>query len=102
MAAPSEAGFNAASIVNDAPLVFADPSQADGLWKPQNDNETFLGPMRLREAMVLSRNLVSVRVLDAIGVRYARDYITRFGFDPASMPDNLSLALGTVSIEAEG
>nr|MBP8177327.1 penicillin-binding protein 1A [Xanthomonadales bacterium] len=91
-------GFNAASIVNDAPLVFADPSQADGLWKPQNDNETFLGPMRLREAMVLSRNLVSVRVLDAIGVRYARDYITRFGFDPASMPDNLSLALGTVSV----
>ncbi len=91
-------GFNAASIVNDAPLVFADPSQEGGLWKPQNDNETFLGPMRLREAMVQSRNLVSVRVLDAIGVRYARDYVTRFGFDPATLPDNLSLALGTVSV----
>ena len=93
-----ERGFNTASIVNDAPLVFADPSQADGLWKPQNDNETFLGPMRLREAMVQSRNLVSVRVLDAIGVRFARDYISRFGFDPSTMPDNLSLALGTVSV----
>jgi penicillin-binding protein 1A len=93
-----ERGFNAASIVNDAPLVFADPSKEDGLWKPQNDNEKFNGPMRLREAMVQSRNLVSVRVLDAIGVRYARDYITRFGFGLDALPENLSLALGSSSV----
>lgn len=93
-----ERGFTAASIVNDAPLVFADPSREDGLWKPSNDDDEFEGPMRLREAMVRSRNLVSVRVLDAIGVRYARDYISRFGFPPEALPENLSLALGTSSV----
>ncbi len=93
-----ERGFNPASIVNDAPLVFADPSREDGLWKPSNDDDEFLGPMRLREAMVRSRNLVSVRLLDAIGVRYARDYISHFGFPPEALPENLSLALGTSSV----
>lgn len=93
-----ERGFNPASIVNDAPLVFADPSAEGGFWKPQNDNEKFLGPMRLREAMVLSRNLVSVRLLDAVGVGFAREYIQRFGFPPESLPQNLSLALGTSSL----
>jgi hypothetical protein len=72
-AAAFERGFTPASIVNDAPARFADPSAEGGkTWRPQNDNESFAGPMRLREAMVLSRNLVSVRVLDAIGVGYAR------------------------------
>ncbi len=93
-----ERGFNPASIVNDAPLVFADPSAEGGVWKPQNDNEKFLGPMRLREAMVLSRNLVSVRLLDAVGISFAREYIQRFGFPPESLPPNLSLALGTSSL----
>jgi penicillin-binding protein 1A len=93
-----ERGFTAASIVNDAPLVFPDPSRPDGLWKPSNDDDLFEGPMRLREAMVRSRNLVSVRLLDAIGVRYARDYISRFGFAPETLPENLSLALGTSSV----
>ncbi len=93
-----ERGFTPASIINDAPLVFADPSQPDGLWKPQNDNEKFYGPMRLREAMVQSRNLVSVRILDAIGVRFAREYITRFGFPIEALPENLSLALGSTSV----
>jgi penicillin-binding protein 1A len=93
-----ERGFNPASIVNDAPLVFADPSREDGLWKPSNDDDSFLGPMRLREAMVRSRNLVSVRLLDAIGVRYARDYMTHFGFPLEALPENLSLALGSSSV----
>ena len=56
------------------------------------------GPMRLREALVQSKNLVSVRLLDAIGVHYAREYITRFGFAPEQIPDNLSMALGTASV----
>ena len=89
-------GFTAASIVNDAPIVFEIPG-VEKAWRPQNDNQTFSGPIRLREAMVRSKNLVSIRVLDAIGVPYARRYIERFGFDPKRLPENLSLALGTAS-----
>jgi len=58
----------------------------------------FMGPIRLREALVQSRNLVSVRLLDGIGMNYARDYITRFGFSKDSLPANLSMALGTASL----
>lgn len=91
-----EKGFTPASIVNDAPIVFEIPG-VEKAWRPQNDNETFSGPIRLREAMVRSKNLVSIRVLDAIGVGYAREYIQRFGFDPKRLPENLSIALGTAS-----
>ncbi len=97
-----ERGFTPASIVNDAPLSFPDPSSEGGVWKPQNDNEDFNGPMRLREAMVSSRNLISVRLLDAMGVRYAREYIQRFGFPETALPENLSLALGTSSVSPVG
>jgi penicillin-binding protein 1A len=89
-----EHGFTTASIINDAPLVFEDGS-LDKVWKPQNDNEKFNGPTRLREAMVTSRNLVSVRVLDAIGVKRARRHILKFGFPKESIEENLSMALGT-------
>jgi penicillin-binding protein 1A len=97
-AAAFEHGFTPASIINDAPIVFADPSKPNGLWTPKNDDDKFEGPMRLREAMVQSKNLVSVRLLDAIGVRYAREYVTRFGFTLDQVPDNLSMALGTASV----
>jgi penicillin-binding protein 1A len=97
-AAAFERGFTPASIINDAPIVFADPSKPNGLWAPKNDDDKFEGPMRLREAMVQSKNLVSVRLLDAIGVRYAREYVTRFGFSLEQVPDNLSMALGTASV----
>ncbi|HSS06223.1 MAG TPA: transglycosylase domain-containing protein [Rhodanobacteraceae bacterium] len=93
-----EHGFTPASVVNDAPLVFPDPSKPNGLWMPKNDDDTFQGPIRLREALVKSVNLVSVRVLDAIGVHYAREYITRFGFSPDQIPESLSMALGTASV----
>ena len=93
-----EHGFTPASIINDAPIVFADPSKPNGLWTPQNDDGKFDGPMRLREAMVVSKNLVSVRLLDAIGVRYAREFVTRFGFTLDQIPENLSMALGTASV----
>jgi penicillin-binding protein 1A len=93
-----EHGFTPASVVNDAPLVFPDPSKPNGLWTPKNDDDTFQGPIRLREALVKSVNLVSVRVLDAIGLHYAREYITRFGFLPDQIPENLSMALGTASV----
>jgi penicillin-binding protein 1A len=95
-AASFERGYGPGSIVLDAPVVFR---QHDGsTWRPQNDNSTFAGPMRLREAMVTSRNLVSVRLLDAIGASYARRFIQGFGFTPESLPENLSLALGTSSV----
>ena len=93
-----ERGFNPGSLVNDAPVVLPDPSQPDGWWRPRNDDGSFLGPMRLREAMVRSRNLVSVRLLEAIGARPGRDYMLKFGFAPESLPPNLSLALGTSAV----
>ncbi|MCI4568590.1 penicillin-binding protein 1A [Lysobacter sp. CFH 32150] len=95
-AAAFERGFNPASIVLDAPVVFKD--RRGHIWRPQNDTGNFAGPMRLREALVQSRNLVSVRLLDAIGVDYARKYISHFGFDEASLPPNLSMSLGTASL----
>lgn len=97
-AAAFEHGFNPASIVNDAPLVFPDPSKPDGLWMPKNDDNKFKGPMRLREALVHSVNLVSVRLLDAIGVPYAREFATRFGFTLDQIPNSLSMALGTAAV----
>lgn len=97
-AAAFERGFTPASVINDAPLALPDPSRPDGVWRPSNDDGKFEGPMRLREAMVRSRNLVSVRLLDAIGIRYAREYIARFGIPLAGLPENLSMALGTTSL----
>jgi penicillin-binding protein 1A len=91
-------GFTPASIINDAPLALPDPSRPDGIWTPANDDNKFAGPMRLREALVLSKNLVSIRLLDAIGVRYAREFATRFGFSLDAIPPNLTMALGTASV----
>jgi penicillin-binding protein 1A len=95
-AASFERGYSPSSIVLDAPVVFKDRN--GNVWRPQNDRGGFRGPMRLREALVQSRNLVSVRLLDGIGVNYARDYITRFGFKKDELPANLSMSLGTASL----
>jgi penicillin-binding protein 1A len=92
-----ENGFTVASVVNDAPVVFED-SELERTWKPQNFSEKFYGPTRLREAMVNSRNLVSIRLLRSIGVEDARSYITRFGFERDELPANLSMALGSASL----
>lgn len=95
-AAAFEKGFNPASVVLDAPVVFRD--RRGHTWSPQNDDGKFKGPMRLREALVQSRNLVSVRLLDAIGVDFARRFITQFGFEESELPPNLSMSLGTASL----
>lgn len=87
-------GFTAATLVNDAPVVFDDPS-LERTWRPENFSQQFFGPTRLREALVHSRNLVSIRVLNSIGIDYAIHYLPRFGFDPDRLPHGLSLALGT-------
>ncbi|WHZ19532.1 MAG: multimodular transpeptidase-transglycosylase [Rhodanobacteraceae bacterium] len=91
-------GYTPASIINDAPIALPDPSKPGGLWTPQNDDNKFRGPMRLREALAQSVNLVAIRLLDAVGVRYVRDYVTRFGFPLDAIPANLSMALGTASV----
>ena len=90
-------GYTPASIINDAPVVFDDPA-LENTWRPENYSGRFYGPTRLREALVHSRNLVSIRLLRAIGVDYAVNYLGRFGFDPAHLPRNLSLALGSGSV----
>ena len=95
-AAALEKGYHPASVVMDAPVVFQD--RAGNIWRPQNDDGKFIGPMRLREALVRSRNLVSVRMLETIGVEYARNYISHFGFEKDSLPPNLSMSLGTASL----
>jgi len=92
-----ENGFTPASVINDAPLVIDDPA-LEGSWRPQNNSREFRGPMRLREALVRSRNLVSIRIMNTLGPAYAIQYISRFGFQEDTLPRNLSLALGTAQV----
>lgn len=96
-AAALEAGFTPASVIVDAPIVFRDPSMAGGAWKPQNYSGRFYGPTRLREALVKSRNLVSIRLLREIGLDKAIETAKRFGFGESDLPRSLSLALGSGS-----
>lgn len=91
-----ENGFTPSSLVLDAPFVIDDPRMEEA-WRPENSSGDFGGPTRLREALVKSRNLVSIRVLQAIGMGPAMAYTERFGFDRASLPRNLTLSLGTMS-----
>ncbi len=91
-------GFTPASLINDAPLVVDDDGTHAGPWRPQNTNKEFMGPIRMREALFRSRNLVSIRLLSNIGTSYATDYIQRFGFSPSELPQNLSLALGATQV----
>ena len=90
-------GYTAASLVNDAPIVFVD-EYLDKVWRPKNDTNTFLGPIRLREGLYKSRNLVSIRLVQALGVDRTIDYISKFGFNKQDLPRNLSLALGTATL----
>lgn len=92
-----DAGFTPATLVNDSPIVFVEQGQ-DRIWRPKNDNNTFLGPIRMREALYKSRNLVSIRLLQTLGIPHTLDYIKRFGFKPEDLPPNLSLALGTATL----
>ena len=92
-----ENGFSAASIINDAPIVYNDPSIEDK-WRPENYSGRTFGPTGLREALRRSRNLVSIRLLHAIGVRKALRHVAKFGFDVDALPGNLSLALGSGAI----
>ena len=89
-----EKGFSPATIINDAPF-FVPADKAGGeAWEPKNYDGKFEGPMRLRVALAKSKNLVTIRVLQAIGPQYAQDYIARFGFDPKLHPAYLTMGLG--------
>ncbi|MEL0637439.1 penicillin-binding protein 1A [Marinomonas sp. TI.3.20] len=90
-------GYTAASIINDAPIVFED-SNLDKAWRPTNDNGRFYGPTRLRPALYRSQNIVSVRLLQELGIKPTLKFLTRFGFNQDELPHNLSLALGTASV----
>jgi penicillin-binding protein 1A len=92
-----EHGFTPASIINDAPVVFDDPG-LEAVWRPENYSGKFFGPTRLRVALYKSRNLVSIRLLRAIGIDFALDYLRRFGIDVDRIPHDLSLALGSGSV----
>lgn len=89
-----ENGFTPASIINDAPIVIENTSTGVA-WRPENDDGKFIGPMRMRQALYRSRNLVSIRILRSIGMQTALDSLERFGFNKKEFPRDLTLALGT-------
>ena len=94
-----EKGFTPASIVDDAPISFPASFTGSGeAWEPHNFDGKYEGPMRLRTALTKSKNMVSIRVLNTIGVDYAQDYITRFGFSAKDHPAYLTMALGAGSV----
>jgi len=91
------AGKTAASVINDAPIVFDDLGIEDE-WRPENYSKKSYGPTRLREALTKSRNLVSIRLLHEIGIPFALEHVKKFGFDTSRLAGNLSLALGSAEL----
>jgi penicillin-binding protein 1A len=92
-----ENGFTPATIVMDAPIVYDDAGQ-EQIWRPKNNEEGFLGPMRLREALVRSRNLATIRVVRQLSVDTVISYTSRFGFNPDDMPRDMTIALGSLPV----
>ena len=93
-----EKGFTTATVISDEPVVLEAEETGSQRWEPKNYDGKFEGPMRLRTALSKSKNMVSIRVLDAIGPKYAREYVTRFGFDAEKHPPYLTMALGAGSV----
>jgi penicillin-binding protein 1A len=93
-----EKGFTPATIINDAPITIDASETGSVPWEPKNYDGEFAGPIRMRSALTRSKNLVSIRILQAITPHYAQDYISRFGFDPRQHPPYLTMALGAGSV----
>ena len=93
-----EKGFTPATVIPDEPVVLEAEETGSQRWEPKNYDGKFEGPMRLRTALAKSKNMVSIRILDAIGPKYAQEYIARFGFDPDRHPPYLTMALGAGSV----
>jgi penicillin-binding protein 1A len=94
-AAAMAGDFTPATMLLDAPIIMDDPNLEE-IWRPENSGGGFRGPMRLREALVQSRNLVSIRLLKEMGVRSVIEYVQNFGFTKSQLPNNLTLALGSM------
>ena len=92
-----EKGLTPATVINDAPLVLGAAQAGGKVWEPKNYDGIYAGPIRMRTALTKSKNLVSIRILQTIGTRYAQDYITRFGFAAEQHPAYLTMALGAGS-----
>ncbi len=93
-----EKGFTPATIINDAPITI-DASETGAIpWEPKNFDGGFSGPIRMRTALTKSKNLVSIRILQAITPRFAQEYLTRFGFERRKHPAYLTMALGAGSV----
>jgi len=93
-----EKGFTPATVVNDAPLFFDAGVTGGQPWEPKNYDGKFEGPMTLRRGLAKSKNMISIRILQAIGAPYAQEWITRFGFDENKHPAYLTMALGAGSV----
>ena len=93
-----EKGFTPATVVNDAPLFFDGSTTGGQPWEPKNYDGTFEGPMSLRRALAKSKNMVSIRILQAVGPRNAQEWLTRFGFDADKHPAYLPMALGAGAV----
>ena len=93
-----EKGFTPATVVNDAPLFFDSGVTGGQPWEPTNHDGKFDGPMSLRTGLAKSKNMISIRVLQAVGSRPAQEWVTRFGFDEDKHPAYLTMALGAGSV----
>ena len=93
-----EKGFTPATVIPDEPIVVEADVTGSQRWEPKNYDGKFEGPMRMRTALAKSKNMVSIRILKAIGTKYAQDYVSRFGFDAEKHPPYLTMALGAGSV----
>jgi penicillin-binding protein 1A len=93
-----EKGFSPATVINDAPLFFDAGSTGSQPWEPKNYDGTFDGPLSMRRGLAKSKNMISIRILQAIGAPYAQEWITRFGFEADKHPAYLTMALGAGSV----
>ncbi len=87
-------GYNLSSLINDAPIVFEDEN-LESEWRPQNYTGEFYGPLSIREALIKSVNIVSIKLLRELGIEKSHEYIENFGFNKSRLPKDLSLALGS-------
>ena len=93
-----EKGFTPATVINDAPLFFDAGVTGGQPWEPKNYDGTFEGPMTLRKGLAKSKNMVSIRILQAVGTRNSQEWVTKFGFDEDKHPAYLTMALGAGSV----
>ncbi|OGB27807.1 MAG: penicillin-binding protein [Burkholderiales bacterium RIFCSPLOWO2_02_FULL_57_36] len=93
-----EKGFSPGTVINDAPLAIDMSYNGSRIWEPQNDDGNYDGPVSMRTGLIRSKNVVSVRLVREIGPEFARDYLSRFGFDADRHPANLTISLGTGAV----